>query len=181
MKRRNALKMVATTVCGLMALPGWATNWTPDSLQKTGTATSFLSASEVDLLAEITDIIIPVTNEGQTSISGARGLNVHQFIEKMVTDCYDKQTQVMFRKGLNSVDDVAQVAIGMPFLEGDIAQRLDILRQMSQSNDPTQKDFVQLVKALTIRGYMNSEYVMTNLTHYEMAPARYKGCVPVKK
>jgi hypothetical protein len=26
---------------------------------------------------------------------------------------------------------------------------------------------------------MTSEYVMTNLTHYEMIPGRYHGCVPV--
>ncbi len=173
--------MVATTVGGLMALPGWATNWTPDSLRTAETSTKFLSTTEVDLLAELTDIIIPVTNEGQTTIPGARGLNVHQFIEKMVTDCYDKETQALFRKGLNGVDDAAQAAIGMPFLEGTIEQRLDILKLMSQSTDATQKAFMQLVKGLTIRGYMNSEYVMTNLTHYEMAPARYKGCVPVKK
>jgi hypothetical protein len=173
--------MVATAVGGLMALPNWATNWTPDSLRKTGTSSQFLSVTEVDLLAEITDIIIPVTTEGQKTVQGARSLNVHQFIEKMVTDCYDKTTQILFRKGLNGVDDAAQAAIGMPFLEGTVEQRLDILKLMSQSSDATQKGFLQLVKSLTIRGYMNSEYVMTNFTHYEMAPARYKGCVPVKK
>lgn len=181
MERRNALKMVATTVGGLLALPNWATNWTPDSLRTAGNTPERLSATEVDLLAEITDIIIPATTDAQTTVLGARSLNVHQFIEKMVMDCYDKATQGTFRKGLNGVDDMAQVAIGMPFLEGDVAQRLDILKQMSQSNDPTQKAFMALVKNLTIRGYMNSEYVMTNLTHFEMAPARYKGCVPVKK
>lgn len=99
----------------------------------------------------------------------------------MIADCYDKTAQAMFQKGLNGVDDAAQAAIGMPFLEGTIEQRLDILKLMSQSSDATQKGFMQLAKSLTIRGYMNSEYVMTNLTHFEMAPARYKGCVPVKK
>ncbi len=164
-----------------MALPNWATNWTAHSLQMTGTCTTFLSVTEVNLLAEIVDIIIPATTEAQTAIPGARELNVHQFIEKMITDCYDKATQATFLKGLNGVDDAAQAAIGMPFLEGTVEQRLDILKLMSQSNDATQKAFMALVKNLTIRGYMTSEYVMTNHTHFEMAPARYKGCVPVKK
>lgn len=172
---------MATTVGGLVALPTWATNWTANSLQTSGTSTELLSVNEVNLLAELVDIIIPATSEGQATIPGARELNVHQFVEKMVSDCYDTATQDTFKKGLDGVDDAAQAAIGMPFLEGDIAQRLDILRQMSQSNDATQKAFMTLIKNLTIRGYMTSEYVMTNLTHFEMAPARYKGCVPVKK
>ena len=172
---------MATTVGGLVSLPNWATNWTANSLRTSGTSTEFLSVTEVNLLAEIVDIIIPASTEGQSTVPGARELNVHQFVEKMVADCYDKETQAMFRKGLNSMDDVAQIAIGMPFLEGDIGQRLDILSQMSQSNDANQKAFMALVKNLTIRGYMTSEYVMTNFTHFEMAPARYKGCVPLKK
>jgi len=173
--------MVATTVGGLVALPGWATNWTSDSLRSAGTSSQFLSTAELDLLAEIIDVIIPVTTKGQTTIPGAKSLNVHQFIEKMVTDCYDTATQSTFRKGLNSVDTVTLDTIGMPFLEGDDTQRLDILKQMSQSTDTTQKAFMTLVKNLTIRGFMTSEYVMTNITHFEMAPARYNGFMPVKK
>lgn len=173
--------MVATTVGGLVALPGWATNWTLDSLRSAGVSSQFLSTTELDLLGEIIDIIIPVTTEGQTTIPGAKNLNVHQFIEKMVADCYDKTTQSTFLKGLNSVDTVTLDTIGMPFLEGDTDQRLNILRLMNRSTDATQKSFMALVKALTIRGYMSSEYVMTNITHYEMAPARYNGYFPVKK
>ncbi len=173
--------MGATAIGGLVALPGWATNWTPDSLRSAGTSSQFLSTTELDLLAEIIDIIIPVTTEGQTSVPGAKSLNVHQFIEKMVIDCYDTATQNTFRRGLNSVDTVTLDTIGMPFLEGDTDQRLNMLRLMSRSTDATQKGFLELVKNLTIRGYMTSEYVMTNITHYEMAPARYNGFMPVKK
>lgn len=36
-----------------------------------------------------------------------------------------------------------------------------------------------MIKRMTVDGYMGSEYVMTNITKYEMAPNRYHGCVPV--
>ena len=52
---------------------------------------------------------------------------------------------------------------------------------MSKSENSAEKSFIQLVKGLTIKGYLSSEYVMTNLRIYEYAPARYHGCVPVKK
>ena len=47
------------------------------------------------------------------------------------------------------------------------------------SQDPAQKEFYGLVKGLTIRGYMTSEYVMTNLTHYQFIHGHYYYYVPV--
>lgn len=73
---------------------------------------------------------------------------------------------------------LAQKSFGKPFGEGDATQRTALLTQLSQ--DPAQKDFYSLVKGLTVRGYMSSEYVMTNLTHYEYMPGRYHGCVLVQ-
>ncbi|TAE32214.1 MAG: gluconate 2-dehydrogenase subunit 3 family protein [Cytophagales bacterium] len=183
MQRRNALKTVAATLGGLLILPAWADRWTPQTVQFAPAGKRLLSATEVDLLAEITETIIPATktaNPPKTEIPGARALRVHQFVEKMVADCYDKAAGELLRKGLNSgVDEMAQTVTGKPFLEGDAAQRLDVLKQLSTSTDATQKNFLALVKSLTIRGYMSSEYVMTNITHYEMAPARYNGCAKV--
>jgi hypothetical protein len=40
-------------------------------------------------------------------------------------------------------------------------------------------EFYNTLRKLTIRGYMNSEYVMTKLTNYEMAPARFYGSVKI--
>jgi hypothetical protein len=52
---------------------------------------------------------------------------------------------------------------------------------MLSSSNNEDKDFVKLVKNITIQGYLNSEYVMTNLRIFEFVPGRYHGCVPVKK
>lgn len=162
---------MAVAAGALISLPGWAKGWTTETVQLTH---NFLSRSQDDLLATIAETIIPATDT-----PGAKALNVHQFIQKIVVDCYDTPAQETVRKGLATVDEQAQKTFGKPFAEGDTAQRTALLMQLSQSTDPAQKEFYSMVKGLTIRGYMNSEYVMTNLTHYQMIPGHYYGCVPV--
>lgn len=171
MERRSALITLAGAVGGLISLPAWASGWNPDTVRP---ASQFLSRDQNDLLADIAETIIPATDT-----PGAKALNVHQFIQKMVTDCYDKTAQETLQKGLDTAQELAQKTFSKPFGEGDTAQRMAVLTQLAQSAEPAPKRFYSLVKDLTIRGYMSSEYVMTNLTHYEMVPGRYHGCVPV--
>lgn len=171
MERRSALITLAGAVGGLISLPAWASGWTAETVRSPHY--SSLSGQN-ELLAEIVETIIPATDS-----PGAKALNVHQFIQKMVTDCFDKSAQELFVKGLGLMDELSQKSFGKPFREGDVTQRTALLTQMSQSADSAQKDFYSMVKNLTIRGYMNSEYVMTNLMHFEFIPGRYHGCVPV--
>jgi hypothetical protein len=150
---------MAGALGGLVSLPAWANGWTTETVRS---AQSFLSVSPA------------------TETPGAKALNVHQFVQKMVSDCYDKSVQENLAKGLNSLDGLAKTAYSKSFAQGDTAQRTALLTQLSKSDDKAQKDFYSLVKGLTIRGYMSSEYVMTNLTHYQFIPGHYYGCVPVQ-
>jgi hypothetical protein len=175
-ERRTALKNIAGAVGGLISLPAWANSWTVETVRSTQ---SILSPGQTDLLAEMAETIIPATDTAMADHPGAKALQVHQFIQKMVADCYDKPAQERLQKGLDSLDGLAQKSFGKPFAQGDTAQRRALLTQLAQDSD--QKEFYFLVKNLTIRGYMTSEYVMTNLTHYEFIPGHYHGCVPVKK
>ncbi len=169
--------MAATTV-GLISLPAWATGWHKCSFLP---GDSLLPADQHTLLADVAETIIPATpgNAPGTVLPGAKALGIPDFIQKMVTDCYEPVAQKTLTNGLTTVDDLARQRFGKPFAEGDATQRMEVLNQMNLSGDAGQKAFFSLVKNLTIRGYMSSEYVMTNLTHYEMVPGRYHGCVPV--
>ncbi|GAB3513313.1 lactose 3-dehydrogenase subunit gamma LacC [Spirosoma knui] len=162
---------MAVAVGGLISLPAWASGWTAETVRS---ADPFLSPGQDTLLADIAETIIPATDT-----PGAKALNVHQFIQKMVADCYDAKAQDALRNGLTTTDELARKTFGKPFAEGDVTQRTALLTQLAQSTDSAQKDFYGLVKGLTIRGYMSSEYVMTNLTHYQFMPGHYYGCVPV--
>ena len=173
MQRRSAVKNIALTIGAAIILPSWANAWNRDSFLKNHF--SIASAPE-NLLAEIVETIIPKTNT-----PGAKELNIQQFVPKMIADCYDKKAQGIYAKGFELVDINAKNLFSKSFLECDTKQRLEVLNKMSKSENSAEKSFIQLVKGLTIKGYLSSEYVMTNLRIYEYAPARYHGCVPVKK
>lgn len=173
MQRRSAIKTIALTIGGSIVLPSWANAWN----KKTLSVASFrISVSQEILLAEIVETIIP-----KTDTLGAKELNIHQFTLKMIGDCYDKKSQTIFSKGLDLVDVAATKDFSKTFVACDTTQKLAVLNKLSNSENGEEKAFVRLIKNLTIQGYLNSEYVMTNLRIYEFAPARYHGCVPVKK
>ncbi|MBC8153229.1 MAG: gluconate 2-dehydrogenase subunit 3 family protein [Bacteroidetes bacterium] len=159
---------MATAVAGLVSAPAWATNWSTTSIQP------HLAPDQDALLAELVETMIPTTDT-----PGAKPLGVHTFVQKMVADCYDKPAQETLTTGLTTVEALARQRFNTDFAACDGTQRLALLQQMAAGQDPAQKTFVNLVKGLTIRGYLSSEYVMTNLTHFQMAPGYYRGCVPV--
>ena len=101
----------------------------------------------------------------------------------MVTDCFDKETQNKFTKGLTAVNDLSEKLFDKLFTEITQEQRNQlfsdiITKQQDISADLT--EFVPLVKGLTIRGYMASEYIMTEVNPWPLIPGPSKGCVEVK-
>ncbi len=172
MQRRTALKNVAATMGAMVALPAWASGWNSKNIRKVG----ILTTAEDAMLAEVVETFIPVTDT-----PGAKELNVHRFVQKMVADCYEPEARKTLTNGLASLDKYSQQTFKKPFAAGTPAQRIHILEGLELSDEPSVRAFFPLVKNLTIQGYMNSEYVMTNLTHYEMIPGRWHGCVPVAK
>ena len=172
MERRIALKSMALAVGALANLPAWASGWTKESVVHAG----FLSADQAKNLTAIVETMIP-----KTDTPGAGELGVADFVQKMVKDCYDSKTQTGFASGISNLDEQSVQKFGKSFADSSKDQRLQLLKELEASSDMAQKGFFSLTKNLTIQGYMTSEYVMTNITHYEMVPARYHGCVPVKK
>ncbi len=170
MKRRTALKSLSVALGGLVSLPAWATQWTPESIGLTPQST----AADDALLADIVETIIP-----ETTTPGAKALNVHRFVQRMINDCYGEPVQQTFQQGLLKTDELAQQAYGKAFTACDKKQRTDLLLKMAASAEPAEKQFADLVKGLTIRGYTNSEYYMVNVLKYNMAPGYFHGCVPV--
>jgi Gluconate 2-dehydrogenase subunit 3 len=173
MQRRSAIRNIALSIGSAITLPTWANAWNSQSII---TPQFIISTYQETILAEIVETIIP-----KTDTPGAKDLNIHQFTTKMVADCYDKKAQEVFSKGIDLVDALAKKDYSKTFAECDTKQRLDILNKMSNSENNDEKGFMRLVKNLTIQGYLSSEYVMINLRNFEFAPARYHGCVPVKK
>jgi hypothetical protein len=171
MQRRKAVTNIVATIGTLFAMPSWATNWKPESLLNS----TFFSTDAMATVAEMAETIIP-----QTDTPGAKSLGVDKLIERIVKDCFDKPTQEQFLKGIDLVNELAQKTNNKSFADSSPQQRLAILMEMSKSENPDQKQFYNKVRQMTIRGYTNSEYFMTNISHFEFAPGRYNGCVKIK-
>ncbi|GAB3971572.1 hypothetical protein GCM10028806_21930 [Spirosoma terrae] len=171
MQRRSAVKSLALSFGGLLSLPAWASGWTPESI---GLIPN-VPADQESFLGEIVETLIP-----QTNTPGAKALNVHRFALRMIRDCYDPQASTTLQQGLALTDSTAQQAYSKLFVDCEATQRADVLARLTNSTDPTAKPFVDMIKGLTIQGYTNSEFYMTTIQKFNMAPGYYHGCVPVQ-
>jgi hypothetical protein len=172
MERRVALKNMAAAMGAMVTIPAWASGWNRNAVSAVG----LLSAGKAETLALVVEAIIP-----KTDTPGAGELGVAGFVEKMVKDCYDTKAQSGLSAGIEAIEAISQKSYNKSYADLTKPQQLSVLEGIEKGNDTDMKGFLGLVKNLTIQGYMSSEYVMTNITHYEMIPARYHGCVPVKQ
>jgi hypothetical protein len=172
MQRRIAIKTLLS-FCGgvwvLYSVPGCGLNDTAESGE------SKLTAKELGLLSDMCNTIIPPTDT-----PGAGELGVHLFIIKMVEDCRPPAYLQSFKAGLDKLPQYAKAKTGKSWSSLKADQKLLLLQQV-QKDKQADKDLqtcVGEVRALTIRGYSNSKYVMTKLVPYQLVPGHFNGCVP---
>jgi len=169
MDRRSTLRNLFAGGGALFVLPEWAKKWDIKSMQ---THLSSFSKKESDTLSSIVDTIIPATNEKM----GAKTVGVDFFLEKLFDKCYEKEIIDNIKFQLGAIDRFALNVFGSKFESCSTDQRITLLQSMATSSDKKEKDFFDLIKAETIRGFNTSEPVMMALK-YKIAPGHYYGCV----
>jgi hypothetical protein len=172
MNRRETLKTLMVASGGLVALPSWAREW---KLQNITTHHTSFSVGEQELLASVADAIIPPGNS-----IGALSVGVDKFLQKLIDDCYEKPVQDNVKVQLQGLEEAAQRAHGKTFVNCDASQRQNLLLELANSENKTEKDFFTLIKSETIRGFNTSREVMVNYLKYKPVPGHYYGCVDVK-
>lgn len=173
MNRRAVIRQLVIVSGGIMLLPACSNPNEPSTIRLKNFS---LDGNHEELVASLSEAIIPATDT-----PGARELSTHLFVFKMMDDCYDKETQQAFVKGLDSFREQCKKKYGKNFQDCSEAQKNEWLTYIESKKDvpeEIQKTY-GLVKNLTIQGYMNSKYVMTNITHYELIPGKFDGCFPV--
>lgn len=155
----------------LISLPSWAEGWTLDKLIL---GKSSFGVDEQELLKSVADTIIPAGNS-----IGAVTVGVDKFLQKLFQDCYEKDVQANIKDQLLKLDKNAQDVNGKGFAACDQQQRQELLLKFSSSDDKAEKDFFDLVKSETIRGFNTSKEVMLNYLKYKVVPGHYYGCVDV--
>lgn len=145
-------------------------------------AEGLFAADEVALLDEIAETILP-----ETDTPGAKAAGVGSFMALMVTETYWDQDQLVFRKGLESVDARARDAYGDAFTDLAPAERLDLLETLDaeqvdymQTKPPdAPAHFFRMMKELALIGYFTSEIGYTQAMRYVETPGRFDPCVPL--
>jgi len=170
MNRRAAVRTLLYIAGGTLVLPA--------CFRESGKASidlANLSISEDDeqLLAELTETLIPATDT-----PGGKELLLHLFVLKMVDDCHSPGEQEQFTKGLSVFSTWSRHELGKKFAEADADSRTALLNKVDENPDEALKKFFSITKRRSIQGYMNSQYVMTNLVKYELVPGRYNGYAP---
>ncbi|WP_435355183.1 gluconate 2-dehydrogenase subunit 3 family protein [Emticicia sp. SJ17W-69] len=171
MKRRAALKNVLFSATGLLTLPAWGNSWNAETLKQTK---SIFTTNQAQILDILVDALIP-----SGEIIGAKDLETSVFINKMLSDCYEKLAQESFKNGLENADKLTKETFSKSLIECDKIHRNEVLVKLSMSTDTQQKEFFALLKQLTVLAYTTSEYVLTKHYNYVMAPGHYYGCVNV--
>lgn len=180
MHRRTVIKNLALIIGGAALLPS--------CMQEKGKASIGLknvdvSADQEKLIGDIAETIIPKTNT-----PGAKDLQLHLFVLKMVDDCYTKKDQEAFMAGIDQFNKLVKDKYSHAFGECDVKQREQVLLGIEQDKDPKStaypaelKKFYDIVKGQTVNGYTTSKYFMTKQVVYELVPGRYNAFYPVKK
>ncbi|MEO8471472.1 MAG: gluconate 2-dehydrogenase subunit 3 family protein [Chryseolinea sp.] len=180
MNRRIAIRQLGFITAGVMLLPSCVKPARPVSIALKHLS---ISGDQESMLAEIVDTIIPATD-----IPGGKQMNLQAFVLRMVDDCQTPEAQKNFETGLASFEDEVKKKYSKSFEECTPGERKSFLleidklakadRQGKKENPLT--TFYSMTKRYTMKGFTNSEYVMTNIFAYNMLPGKFLGCVQIK-
>lgn len=134
-----------------------------------------LSAGDESLVGEMVETLIPATDT-----PGAKALEIDRFVLMMVDDCYPKDQQAGFIKGLQQSQSVAEKLFQRSFEKCTTGEKIKVLQALPTHSAETGQ-FYKLLRELTREGYLKSKYVMTKLVPYELVPGRYNGYVLLKQ
>ena len=172
--RRHALRQFLFVSAGIALIPS--------CMQDKSKASVILKNFTIDgdqemMLAELSETIIPATNS-----PGAKDISAHLFALKMLDDCYRKEDQQQFVKGMELFEKNCTTQFGSSFAKCKREQRNSFLQKIESNKNAKddQQFFYNTVKRLTIQAYTSSKFYLTNINVYKLVPGKFHGCAPVK-
>ncbi|WP_020528096.1 gluconate 2-dehydrogenase subunit 3 family protein [Flexithrix dorotheae] len=201
MNRRSLLKNLGLIAGGTMLLPAC-----DFSEKKVSIALNNLkiTADQEEFLKELVNTIIPADpQESSEKFPGAQELGVHNFVWVMVDDCMKESDQLIFINGLNKFVLYTEKLKDKAFEKLTQEERIAFLKETlavpgikkedMQKTEPAEgstdavkhppeyyiediKAFINTTKGLTQYGYMQSEYIMTEVMPYPLVPGGSQPC-----
>jgi hypothetical protein len=175
MDRRKALRNLGILTGGIVLLPSC-----DFSKEKVSLVLNKLkiTTSQENLMKEMVATMLP---DGE--IPGAEKLMVDDFVWIMVDDCLETDAQESYLKGLLNFDKDIKKLAGKAFLSLVEEDRINALGLIEASKENASENiskdlinFVEITKNFAILGYMQSEYIMTEIMPYSLVPGTYGTC-----
>ena len=183
MNRREAISAVSILLGGTIVGSNLFLSGCKNTETKVGDELVF-DKDKIALLDEIGETIIPAT-----STPGAKAAKIGEYMQIIVTDCYEEKNQKIFMEGLTKINEASKKKFDKSFMEVDANQRKTLLVEL----DNEQKDYMKkkkkdesshyfrMMKELTLLGYFTSEIGCTQALRFVEVPGKYDGCMPYKK
>ena len=182
MNRREALERVALVLGGTVI--GGAAFLQGCKSSDNKAAGFSLTKEQIAFLDEVAETIIPTTDT-----PGAKAAKVGEFMNVMVTDCYEAKDQKIFTEGIAQIDEAAKHRYSKGFMDITPEQRTSLLNQVNKElkayndskKDTDPNHYFGMMKQLTLLGYFSSEVGATKALRYVAVPGKYEGCIPYAK
>ncbi len=169
--RRSAIKQFIIISAGVALLPSCKSNKKPSLYNNIP-----IDEEQQAFLAEVADTILPATDT-----PGAKELSAHIFALQMLNDCHKAEDRERFAKGMQQFEDNVQQEHKKSFVQCSPAEREAIIAAAEAHKDA--KDdaqyFYNKMKSLTVGGYINSKYYLTNIQVYKLVPGKFRSSVAV--
>lgn len=181
MNRRELLQRSALvlggTLLGADSILAKNVDWDQlDNLPEDSKGIGLFSKSQIKLLNEIAETIIPATD-----IPGAKAAKVGQFMAVIVSDCYEQDDQKRFLEGLTKLDAESKKRNGKTFMKSSPLLRTDLLTELDVEQKAFQKSkakgapshYFRVMKDMALWGYFTSEIGATIAQRYIVLPGKY--------
>jgi hypothetical protein len=176
--RREAVLQLATMLGASVVAPRLAA--ASFDLTQTGS----FSATDISLLDEIGDTILPPSD-----VPGAKAVGIGPFLAMMITDCYTPEEQAVLRDGLKQLETGFTQRFGGTFVTASAADRTTYLNDLDREQLEYHRTlspgalphYFRVLKELTILGYFSSEVGASQALRYSEVPGGYDGNAPYRR
>jgi len=172
MKRREVLKYTAYATGIALSAPLLVSlsSCNPDQLKKVANyKTSFFSNDQFKLLSDLIDTILPKTDSPSASDVG-----VHQIIDNMVGNVYEKKDRTAYQDSFS----VLEKAINneKSFENSSTDDKVKIIENLGGE----ELAIFNNLKQQTIAYYLSTEEIGKNFLNYLPVPGKYEGCITLE-
>ncbi len=142
----------------------------------------FFDADELALLADVAEIIIPATDT-----PGARATNVHLFIDALMADWANGETQLEIRRAVDAVNTAALTRHDAGFNTLPVGSQIGVVAAVdaaafaasADAETRSERRSFRRLKELIFRGFYLSRVGATEELRFELVPGEFHGCVPL--